>query len=65
MLPSGQLQTIGLLLTLFCGIGAFVAAVLPSLMPQMQSSAHLSELFRLFLFVFSIGAVAFLYKALG
>jgi hypothetical protein len=53
------------MLTAFCGLGALAIAILPIVVPAAAYSPFLPPLFKLFAFVFSIGAGAVLFKALG
>ncbi len=54
-----------LLITGVCLIGAFAVALLPLFLPTALASPFLPPLFKLLTFVFSIGAGAVLFKALG
>jgi hypothetical protein len=54
-----------LLLTAFCGIGTIGVAILSVILPDASMAPLMGQTFRLFAFVFSIGAGAILFKALG
>lgn len=54
-----------LLITGGCLLGAFILAMMSLFVPSAAASPFLPPLFKLLMFVFSIGAGAVLFKALG
>ncbi|MBB3319004.1 putative membrane-bound spermidine synthase [Rhizobium sp. BK181] len=59
------LKATAIILTAFCGLAAFAIATLPIIFPTVHSTAMLDELFKVMTFLFSTGAGALLFKALG
>jgi hypothetical protein len=65
VMSTDPLLLSSLLLTAFCGLAAIGVAVLPIFHPDAAGSPMIEPLFKLLAFVFSIGAGAVLFKALG
>lgn len=65
MPPLDPITYSGILLTVGCLVGALALAVLPVFVPTAAESPFIGPLFRLLMFIFSVGAGAMLFRALG
>ncbi len=54
-----------LILTAFCGVGTIGVAVLSAILPDASMAPLVSQTFRLLAFLFSVGAGAIIFRALG